>query len=83
MYYPKSQIIENLKANPGDGLTNPDNGQEYEGPYYKTSRSGVAKTNSLYNNSSYGLGGTNFGLSPAPGRLCVSHSSGIRWSRIN
>jgi hypothetical protein len=37
MYYPKSQIIENLKANPGDGLTNPDNGQEYEGPYFKTS----------------------------------------------
>ena len=37
MYYPKSQIIENLKANPGDGLVNPDTGQEYEGSYYKTS----------------------------------------------
>ena len=33
------------------------------------SRSGVSKTNSLWNNSSYGLGGTNFGLSPAPGLI--------------
>lgn len=33
------------------------------------SRSGVSKTNSLWNNSSYGLGGTSFGLSPAPGLI--------------
>ena len=34
-----------------------------------TSRSGVSKTNSLWNNSSYGLGGTSFGLSPSPGLI--------------
>ena len=33
------------------------------------SRSGVSKSNSLWNNSSYGLGGTSFGLSPAPGLI--------------
>jgi hypothetical protein len=33
------------------------------------SRSGIASTNSLWNNSSYGLGGTDFGLVPAPGLL--------------
>ena len=34
-----------------------------------TTRSGVSKTNSLWNNSSYGLGGTGFGLSPSPGLI--------------
>ena len=43
-------------------------------------RSGVTKTNSLWNNSSYGLGGSNFGLSPAPGLLeasvrCINRGS--------
>ena len=33
------------------------------------SRSGVSKTNSLWNNSSYGLGGTDFGLVPSPGLI--------------
>jgi hypothetical protein len=50
------------------------------------SRSGVAKTNSLYNNSSYGLGGTNFGLSPAPGLIdcsieCINRGS-IRKAKV-
>ena len=50
-------------------------------------RSGVSKTNSLYNNSSYGLGGTNFGLSPAPGLIdaditCVNRGS-IRKAKVN
>ena len=34
-----------------------------------TTRSGVSKTNSLWNGGSYGLGGTSFGLSPAPGLI--------------
>jgi hypothetical protein len=51
------------------------------------SRSGVAKTNSLYNNSSYGLGGTNFGLSPAPGLInaeitCINRGS-IRKAKVS
>ena len=33
------------------------------------SRSGIASTNSLWNNSSYGLGGTDFGITPAPGLI--------------
>ena len=36
MYYPKSQIIENLQANPGE-LYNSTTGEEYIGPYFKTS----------------------------------------------
>ena len=51
------------------------------------SRSGVAKTNSLYNNSSYGLGGTDFGLSPAPGLIeasveCINRGS-IRKAKVS
>jgi hypothetical protein len=34
-----------------------------------TSRFGVSSTNSLWNNSSYGLGGTDFGIVPAPGLI--------------
>ena len=30
-------------------------------------RSGVTKTNSIWNNKAYGLGGTEFGINPAPG----------------
>ena len=37
MYYPKSQIIENLYANQGE-LYDAKTGEEYIGPYYKTSR---------------------------------------------
>ena len=37
MYYPKSQIIENQFANPGDALVSKETGQEYVGPYFKTS----------------------------------------------
>ena len=33
------------------------------------SRFGVSSTNSLWNNSSYGLGGTDFGIVPAPGLI--------------
>ena len=33
------------------------------------SRSGVSKTNSLWNSNSYGLGGTSFGPVPAPGLI--------------
>jgi len=42
-----------------------------EGKFEKYNfRSGVTKSNSLWNtNSSYGLGGSNFGLAPAPGLL--------------
>ena len=36
MYYPKSQIIENLYANPGE-LFDPSTGEEYIGPYFQTS----------------------------------------------
>ena len=35
-------------------------------------RFGVAKTNSLFNNSAYGLGGTDFGLQPMPGITSIS-----------
>ncbi len=35
MYYPKSQIIENLYSNPGELFTS--EGEEYIGPYFKTS----------------------------------------------
>ena len=43
-------------------------------------RSGVTKSNGLWNNNSYGLGGTDFGLSPAPGLIdasieCVNRGS--------
>ena len=41
----------------------PDGGNTY------INRSGVSKTNSLWNNSSYGLGGTDFGLVPSPGLI--------------
>ena len=37
MYYPKSQIIENQYANQGE-LYDAKTGEEYIGPYYKTSR---------------------------------------------
>ena len=33
-YYPKSRIIENLNANPGEFIL--PNGKEYIGPYYIT-----------------------------------------------
>jgi len=36
MYYPKSQIIENLYANSGE-LFDPSTGKEYIGPYFETS----------------------------------------------
>ena len=36
MYYPKSQILENQYANPGE-LYDSSTGKEYVGPYYKTS----------------------------------------------
>ncbi len=36
MYYPKSQIIENLKSEPGE-LFNARTGEEYVGSYFKTS----------------------------------------------
>ena len=35
-------------------------------------RSGVTKNSGLWNNNSYGLGGTDFGLSPAPGLIDAS-----------
>ena len=43
-------------------------------------RSGVTKNSGLWNNNSYGLGGTDFGLSPAPGLIdakieCVNRGS--------
>ena len=53
---------------------------------YKT-RSGVSKSNSLWNgNNSYGLGGTDYGLSPAPGLLgadikCINRGS-IREAKV-
>ena len=44
-------------------------------------RSGVSKTNSLWNNSnSYGLGGTNQGLVPAPGLISFTMDSQNRGS---
>ena len=44
-------------------------------------RSGVAKTNSLWNASnSYGLGGTEFGLNPAPGLISAKIDSKNRGS---
>ena len=59
-----------------------------EGKFEKYNfRSGVTKTNSLWNsNSSYGLGGSNFGLSPAPGLLdakitCLNRGS-IREAKV-
>lgn len=40
---------------------------------FASPRSGVAKTNSLWNASnSYGLGGTDFGLNPAPGLISAT-----------
>jgi len=40
---------------------------------FSSPRSGVAKTNSLWNASnSYGLGGTDFGLNPAPGLISAT-----------
>ena len=36
MYYPKSQILENLYANPGQFVEIASK-EEYTGPYYKTS----------------------------------------------
>jgi hypothetical protein len=43
-------------------------------------RSGVTNSSALWNNNSYGLGGTDFGLSPAPGLIdakieCVNRGS--------
>ena len=47
-------------------------------------RSGVAKTNSLWNASnSYGLGGTDFGLNPAPGLISAKIDSLNRGSIRN
>ena len=37
MYYPKSQILENQYANPGQFVEISLQGKEYTGPYYKTS----------------------------------------------
>ena len=51
-------------------------------------RSGVTKSNSLWNsNNSYGLGGSDFGLSPAPGLIdasvtCVNRGS-IRKAKVS
>ena len=42
-------------------------------PY--TPRSGVSDSNTLWNNSSYGLGGTNQGLVPAPGLISFKMDS--------
>ena len=51
---------------------------------YAPPRSGVAKTNSLWNASnSYGLGGTNFGLNPAPGLISAKIDSLNRGSIRN
>ena len=60
-----------------------------EGKFEKYNfRSGVTKSNSLWNsNSSYGLGGSNFGLTPAPGLLnakieCLNRGS-IREAKVS
>ena len=49
-------------------------------------RSGVTNSSALWNNNSYGLGGTDFGLSPAPGLIdasieCVNRGS-IRKAKV-
>ena len=49
-------------------------------------RSGVSKTSNLYNNSAYGLGGSDFGLNPAPGLIdanieCINRGS-IRKAQV-
>ena len=43
-------------------------------------RSGVSSTNSLFNNSSYGLGGTDMGIVPAPGVVSFKVDSQTRGS---
>ena len=50
-------------------------------------RSGVTNSNALWNNNSYGLGGTDFGLTPAPGLIdasieCVNRGS-IRKAKVS
>ena len=45
-----------------------------------TTRSGVSKTQSLWNNNSYGLGGNEFGLTPAPGLISAKIDSKNRGS---
>ena len=49
-------------------------------------RSGVTNSSALWNNNSYGLGGTDFGLSPAPGLIdasidCINRGS-IRKAKV-
>jgi len=49
-------------------------------------RSGVTNSSALWNNNSYGLGGTSFGLSPAPGLIdasieCVNRGS-VRKAKV-